>query len=82
MIRRRRGGGRGKKGGGNGGYHCLRMLQVCESVSWLARYDAEGLKYLYNIDQHMDEGAHARGVRPFVIDATRTGNVARFINHR
>ena len=48
------------------------------------RYDLEGCSYLYDIDAHIDDG-NARmfdGRMPYVIDATKYGNVARFINHR
>lgn len=45
------------------------------------KYDQVGLSYLYDIDAHIDASALQRGVRPFVIDATTVGNVARFINH-
>jgi hypothetical protein len=37
---------------------------------------------LYNIDAHLDVTNGRRKSKPFVIDATRYGNVARFINHR
>lgn len=45
------------------------------------RYDKEGCSYLYDIDAHIDVGRRKRS-KPFVIDATKYGNVARFINHR
>jgi hypothetical protein len=46
------------------------------------RYDAAGCSYLYNIDAHLTSEAQKKGDRPFVIDATHYGNIARFINHR
>ncbi|XP_068654250.1 histone-lysine N-methyltransferase SUVR5 [Aristolochia californica] len=46
------------------------------------RYDHEGCSYLYDIDAHIDDmgGMNEESV-PYVIDATKYGNVARFINH-
>ena len=46
------------------------------------RYDKDGCSYLYDIDAHLDVTGSRAGVKPFVIDATKHGNVARFINHR
>lgn len=45
------------------------------------RYDNEGCSYLYDIDAHIDTTDLIDGVQPYVIDATKYGNVARFINH-
>lgn len=45
------------------------------------RYDNEGCSYLYDIDAHIDATDLIDGVQPYVIDATKYGNVARFINH-
>ncbi|KAH9306429.1 hypothetical protein KI387_010833, partial [Taxus chinensis] len=45
------------------------------------RYDNEGCSYLYDIDAHIDMSDLGVGVQPYVIDATKYGNVARFINH-
>lgn len=45
------------------------------------RYDNEGCSYLYDIDAHIDTSDLIDGVQPYVIDATKYGNVARFINH-
>ncbi|KAG9440863.1 hypothetical protein H6P81_021028 [Aristolochia fimbriata] len=46
------------------------------------RYDDEGCSYLYDIDAHIDDmGGMNEGSVPYVIDATKYGNVARFINH-
>nr|XP_010906908.1 histone-lysine N-methyltransferase SUVR5 isoform X1 [Elaeis guineensis] len=46
------------------------------------RYDQDGCSYLYDIDAHID-GARglSEGTVPYVIDATKYGNVSRFINH-
>ena len=51
-------------------------------TSLCTRYDQVGCSYLYDIDAHLDVIGSRSGSRPFVIDATRYGNVARFINHR
>ncbi|CAN6459880.1 unnamed protein product [Victoria cruziana] len=45
------------------------------------RYDSEGCSYLYDIDAHIEENGLNEGAVPYVIDATKYGNVARFINH-
>lgn len=45
------------------------------------RYDQVGCSYLYNIDAHLDVVGVKSISKPFVIDATKYGNVARFINH-
>uniref|UniRef100_A0A1D1XSB7 Histone-lysine N-methyltransferase SUVR5 n=1 Tax=Anthurium amnicola TaxID=1678845 RepID=A0A1D1XSB7_9ARAE len=46
------------------------------------RYDIEGCSYLYDIDAHIDvNGRLTEGKVPYVIDATKYGNVSRFINH-
>ena len=45
------------------------------------RYDNEGCSYLYDIDAHIDTTDLIDGVQPYVIDATKYGNVARSINH-
>ncbi|KAL2612937.1 hypothetical protein R1flu_024629 [Riccia fluitans] len=45
------------------------------------RYDQVGCSYLYDIDAHIDISGTGRRSKPFVIDATSQGNVARFINH-
>eukprot|EP01018_Ginkgo_biloba_P021603 Gb_27710 [translate_table: standard] len=44
-------------------------------------YDKDGCSYLYDIDPHIDANKFMEGTKPYVIDATRYGNVARFINH-
>ncbi len=37
---------------------------------------------MYDIDAHLDITGARVASKPFVIDATKYGNVARFINHR
>ncbi|KAJ7520437.1 hypothetical protein O6H91_19G005900 [Diphasiastrum complanatum] len=44
-------------------------------------YDRAGCSYLYDIDGHIDASASRKHIKPFVIDATKFGNVSRFINH-
>ncbi|MCO5564344.1 hypothetical protein L7F22_018004 [Adiantum nelumboides] len=56
------------------------VLDDCEANKRGERYDKEGCSYLYDIDAHIDIGRRGRP-KPFVIDATKYGNVARFINH-
>ncbi|XP_042493601.1 histone-lysine N-methyltransferase SUVR5-like isoform X2 [Macadamia integrifolia] len=47
------------------------------------RYDTEGCSYLYDIDTHINDlNGLTEGAVPYVIDATKYGNVSRFINHR
>ncbi|XP_042508772.1 histone-lysine N-methyltransferase SUVR5-like isoform X2 [Macadamia integrifolia] len=46
------------------------------------RYDTEGCSYLYDIDTHINDlNGLTDGAVPYVIDATKYGNVSRFINH-
>ncbi|XP_043713692.1 histone-lysine N-methyltransferase SUVR5-like isoform X2 [Telopea speciosissima] len=46
------------------------------------RYDSEGCSYLYDIDTHINDlNGLTEGAVPYVIDATKYGNVSRFINH-
>ncbi|KAJ4963447.1 hypothetical protein NE237_023386 [Protea cynaroides] len=46
------------------------------------RYDTEGCSYLYDIDTHINDlNGLSEGAVPYVIDATKYGNVSRFINH-
>lgn len=56
----------------------VRVSQLC----CVCRYDQVGCSYLYDIDAHLDISGTGRRSKPFVIDATSQGNVARFINHR
>ncbi|KAH7446443.1 hypothetical protein KP509_01G055800 [Ceratopteris richardii] len=70
--------------------HIVRGTFVCEYIGEVLddfeankrgeRYDKEGCSYLYDIDAHIRIGRRGRS-KPFVIDATKFGNVARFINH-
>ncbi|KAJ7550851.1 hypothetical protein O6H91_07G121600 [Diphasiastrum complanatum] len=57
------------------------VLNDAEANKRGERYDTIGCSYLYDIDVHLDTSASRRGAKPFVIDATKFGNVSRFINH-
>ncbi|CAA6667280.1 unnamed protein product [Spirodela intermedia] len=59
------------------------VLNDVEATRRGERYDSEGCSYLYDIDAHIDDddGRLSEGKMPYVIDATKCGNVARFINH-
>lgn len=46
------------------------------------RHGEEGCSYFYDIDSHINDMSRlVEGQVPYVIDATRYGNVSRFINH-
>lgn len=46
------------------------------------RYSNESCSYMYMIDSHIDDTSElAEGVVSHVIDATKYGNVSRFVNH-
>ncbi|XP_077233209.1 histone-lysine N-methyltransferase SUVR5 isoform X2 [Tasmannia lanceolata] len=58
------------------------VLNDQEANSRGERYDNEGCSYLYDIDAHLDDMSGLNeGTVPYVIDATKYGNVSRFINH-
>ncbi|MQL74569.1 hypothetical protein Taro_006931 [Colocasia esculenta] len=58
------------------------VLNDAEANQRGERYDNEGCSYLYDIDAHIDaDGCLIEGKVPYVIDATKHGNVSRFINH-
>lgn len=47
------------------------------------RYGTEHCNYFYNIDGHVNDMSRLiEGQDQYVIDATKFGNVSRFINHR
>jgi hypothetical protein len=49
----------------------------------IVRYGKEGCSYLYEIDAHVNDMSRLiEGQVRYVIDATKYGNVSRFINHR
>ncbi|GLU13667.1 hypothetical protein SLE2022_302870 [Rubroshorea leprosula] len=70
----------------------LRGTFVCEYVGEIldeheankrfTRYGREDCSYMYNIDSHNNDMSRLiEGQNRFVIDATKCGNVSRFINH-
>ncbi|XVE87235.1 hypothetical protein DITRI_Ditri18aG0100300 [Diplodiscus trichospermus] len=58
------------------------ILDEQEANKRLTRYDRDGCKYMFNVDSHINDMSRLIGgqVRYF-IDATKYGNVSRFINH-
>ncbi|XP_039054243.1 histone-lysine N-methyltransferase SUVR5-like [Hibiscus syriacus] len=56
-------------------------------LTWLhvlpdSRYDTDGCNYTYNIDTHGNDMSRLiKGQVQYVINATKYGNVSRFINH-
>lgn len=68
------------------------ILSCYISCSWLimfyfpcklGRYSAEGCRYLYEIDAHINYMSKLiEGQVSYAIDATNYGNVSRYINHR
>ncbi|XP_057980671.1 histone-lysine N-methyltransferase SUVR5 [Malania oleifera] len=83
----------GKKGWAlRAGEAILRGTFVCEYIGEVLseheanerhnRYDKASCSYFYDIDAHIsDMSSFIEGQVPYVIDATRYGNVSRFINH-
>ncbi|XP_048334681.2 histone-lysine N-methyltransferase SUVR5 isoform X3 [Ziziphus jujuba] len=70
----------------------LRGTFVCEYIGEVLdeqeankrrkRYGTEGCSYLYEIDAHINDMSRLiEGQARYVIDATKYGNVSRFINH-
>ncbi|KAK9285293.1 hypothetical protein L1049_024484 [Liquidambar formosana] len=58
------------------------VLDELEANKRRNRYGREGLSYFYKIDAHInDMGRLIEGQVPYVIDATKYGNISRFINH-
>ncbi|GLJ05151.1 hypothetical protein SUGI_0012200 [Cryptomeria japonica] len=59
------------------------VLNGQEANKQRERYDKEGGCYLYDIGLHIDTNEYQfmEAPNPYVIDATKYGNVARFINH-
>lgn len=48
-----------------------------------SRYGEEGCKYFYEIDAHVNDMSRLVEEQvTYVIDATNSGNVSRYINHR
>ncbi|RZC55147.1 hypothetical protein C5167_014003 [Papaver somniferum] len=66
-----------------GTFVCEYIGEVLNDQEATKRYDKEGCSYLYHINSHIDsmsELVEGETVS-HVIDATRYGNVSRFINH-
>ncbi|XWS41995.1 hypothetical protein CRYUN_Cryun17cG0130300 [Craigia yunnanensis] len=58
------------------------ILDEQEANNRLTRYDRDGCKYMYNVDSHINDMSRLiEGQVQYVIDATKYGNVSRFINH-
>ncbi|KAJ4827585.1 hypothetical protein Tsubulata_004814 [Turnera subulata] len=58
------------------------VLDEQEAEKRRERYGLEGCSYMYNIDAHTNDMSRLmEGQGGFVIDATKYGNVSRFINH-
>ncbi|XVF61946.1 hypothetical protein PTKIN_Ptkin08bG0175900 [Pterospermum kingtungense] len=58
------------------------ILDEQEAKNRLTRYDRDGGKYMYNVDSHINDMSRLiEGQVRYVIDATKYGNVSRFINH-
>ncbi|KAL5557205.1 hypothetical protein UlMin_039441 [Ulmus minor] len=58
------------------------VLDEHEANTRRKRYGEEGCTYLYEIDDHVNDMSRIiEGEPRFVIDATKYGNVSRFINH-
>ncbi|XP_022751346.1 histone-lysine N-methyltransferase SUVR5-like isoform X2 [Durio zibethinus] len=58
------------------------ILDEQEANNRLTRYDRDGCNYMYNVDSHINDMSRLiEGQVRYVIDATKYGNVSRFINH-
>ncbi|TKY70507.1 Histone-lysine N-methyltransferase SUVR5 [Spatholobus suberectus] len=58
------------------------VLDVQEACDRLKRYGTEHCSYFYNIDARVNDMSRLiEGQAQYVIDATKFGNVSRFINH-
>ncbi|KAI3957504.1 hypothetical protein MKX01_001863 [Papaver californicum] len=66
-----------------GTFVCEYIGEVLNDQEASKRYDKEGCNYLYHINSHIDSMSELveGGTVSHVIDATRYGNVSRFINH-
>lgn len=78
---------------GAAGFSCLLLdavrviIIMLYLLEWILvvffRYGNEGCNYLYEIDAHINDMSRLiEGQVRYVIDATKYGNVSRFINHR
>ncbi|KAK6258422.1 SET domain - like 1 [Theobroma cacao] len=58
------------------------ILDEQEANNRLTRYGRDGCNYMYNIDSHINDMSRLiEGQVRYIIDATKYGNVSRFINH-
>ncbi|OMO56824.1 hypothetical protein CCACVL1_26247 [Corchorus capsularis] len=58
------------------------ILDEQEANNRLTRYGKDGCNYMYNIDSNINDMSRlVEGQARYVIDATKYGNVSRFINH-
>ncbi|XP_022741759.1 histone-lysine N-methyltransferase SUVR5-like isoform X2 [Durio zibethinus] len=58
------------------------ILDEQEANNRVTRYGRDGCNYMYNIDSHINDMSRLiEGQVQYVIDATKYGNVSRFINH-
>ncbi|KAJ6919486.1 hypothetical protein NC651_013445 [Populus alba x Populus x berolinensis] len=59
------------------------VLNEQEASNRRVRYGKEGCSYMYKIDAHTNDMSRmVEGQAHYFIDATKYGNVSRFINHR
>ncbi|XP_039053346.1 histone-lysine N-methyltransferase SUVR5-like [Hibiscus syriacus] len=59
------------------------ILSEKEANNRLTRYDRDSCNYLLNVDSHINDMSRwIEGQAGYVIDASKYGNVSRFINHR
>ncbi|KAJ6847897.1 histone-lysine N-methyltransferase SUVR5 [Iris pallida] len=59
-----------------------KILNKAEAHKRRERYDSVGCSYLYDIDAHIGGSKGiGEGTIPCIVDATKIGNVSRFINH-
>ncbi|XVF59547.1 hypothetical protein PTKIN_Ptkin07bG0284900 [Pterospermum kingtungense] len=58
------------------------ILDDQEATNRLTRYDKDGCNYMYIVDSRINDMSRLiEGQGRYVIDATKYGNVSRFINH-
>ena len=50
---------------------------------WDTRYGREGCGFIFEVDAHVNDMSRLiEGESSYAIDATKHGNVSRYINHR